>query len=278
MICTTGCGVTANMLLLGRSDSGFESLHPDMEKFLGEIKIHDKESLSEQFPTLEEEAYKENLCNFAEQIFTSENKVGFGKTADVFKYPDEDIDLCFKHVHNLLPGNNDVDIEMAFQNELQDIDVGVKVPKGYATIVSPMKIKIKPDGRKYMSKDHVVVMEYINGCTLEEASLNPSLIPDNLDGEIFFKKLRTFLDRMHERKIYHRDLHAKNVMIDFDTGNPVVIDFGRASRSYMSEEDEKDIYASYEFIGGREVKVMLPNDNDYYSDLKKKYQELLTRS
>lgn len=29
----TGCGVTANMLVLGTSDSGFESRHPDYIKF-----------------------------------------------------------------------------------------------------------------------------------------------------------------------------------------------------------------------------------------------------
>ncbi len=28
----SGCGVTANILVLGTSDSGFESLHPDKKK------------------------------------------------------------------------------------------------------------------------------------------------------------------------------------------------------------------------------------------------------
>lgn len=248
-----------------------------MEKFLGEIKIHNKEALSEEFPTLEEEVYKENLCNFAEQIFTKENKVGFGKTADVFLYPEEDRRICFKHIHNMLQGNNDIDVEMAFQNELQDIDSKVVVPKGYATIVSPMKVKTKPDGRKYMSKDYVVVMEYINGCTLEEALNNPDLIPEGTDGKEFFDELRSFLDKMHERRIYHRDLHAKNVMLNFDTKLPAVIDFGRSTKSYMTTEDENEIYASYEYRGGVEVKTLLPNDNDYYQDLRSKYEELLTK-
>jgi hypothetical protein len=47
------------MPLLGRGDSGFESLHPDsMEKFPGEVEILNKE-LEQKFPNLEAEAYKQ---------------------------------------------------------------------------------------------------------------------------------------------------------------------------------------------------------------------------
>ena len=266
------------MPLLGRGDSGFESLHPDiMEKFAGQINVHNKEHLEQKFPTLEEEAYKESLCAFAEKIFTEENKVGFGKTADVFKYPEEDKNLCFKHVHNMLPGNNDIDTEIEFMDDLYNLDEHVRVPEAFATIVSPMKLKME-GGKRTLVKDHVIVMEYIDGCTLEETLTNRSLVPEGFDATEFFNKLEVFIKKMHEKKIYHRDLHHKNVMIEFATGNPVVIDFGRSGRSYMTDESEQDIYSYEEMEGSRVVKKILPNDKVYFQEMRKQYEEYLTNS
>jgi len=37
------------------------------------------------------------------------------------------------------------------------------------------------------------------------------------------------MDTLHnEKKIYHRDLHLRNIMVDASTGLPVLIDFGKS--------------------------------------------------
>lgn len=247
-----------------------------MEKFSGQIEVYNKEELEHAFPTLEEEAYKETLCVFAERIFTEENKVGFGKTADVYKYPDENTGLCFKHIHNMLPGNNDIDIEIEYLSALQNNGTEVRVPQAFATIVSPMKVRMQ-EGRRTLVKDHVIVMEYIKGCTVEEAMVHIDQLPEDFNATEFFDKLEVFVEKMHALKIYHRDLHHKNVMIDYATGNPVVIDFGRSARSYLTGESDQEIYASYEMEGDREVRKLLPNDNHYLSEMRKQYEGYLTK-
>ena len=56
-----------------------------------------------------------------------------------------------------------------------------------------------------------------------------------------FEKLSTFIDKLHtERGIYHRDLFSRNILIDNETGNPIVIDFGDAS--YNSTNETHDAY------------------------------------
>ncbi|MFZ4500088.1 MAG: hypothetical protein ACOYMZ_01145 [Minisyncoccia bacterium] len=176
-----------------------------MESFKGDIEVYNKEELDRAFPTLEEEAYKETLCAFAERIFTEENKVGFGKTAEVYKYPDETTGLCFKHVHNMLPGNNDIDVEIEYLAALQNNGTEVRVPKAFATIVSPMKVKME-GGKRALVKDHVIVMEYINGCTVEEALPNRDRLPADFNATEFFNKLEVFVQKMHQMKIYHRHI------------------------------------------------------------------------
>jgi serine/threonine protein kinase len=265
------------MPLLGRGDSGFESLHPDsMEKFPGEVEILNKE-LEQKFPNLEAEAYKESLCAFAEKIFTQENFVGFGKTANVYKYPDENTGLCFKYVHNLIPGNHDIDVEAKYMTALKNSNTKVRVPQPFATIFSPMKLKKDKEGNRVLEKDRVLVMEYIDGYTLEELKKSNIELSEDFDAKLFFDELEKFVAEMHEKKIYHRDLHDKNVMVDRAPNMPVVIDFGRANRSYLTDETNQEIYTSYEVENGKEVEKLLPNDNEFFSLMRKEYESYLTK-
>jgi serine/threonine protein kinase len=47
--------------------------------------------------------------------------------------------------------------------------------------------------------------------------------------------LKEFVSRLHERGIYHRDLHEGNIMIDVNDGRPCVIDFGAST--YATDYD-----------------------------------------
>ena len=50
--------------------------------------------------------------------------------------------------------------------------------------------------------------------------------------------MEDFITKMNnEKNIHHRDLHGGNVMVDYKTGNPVVIDFGRSYTQTFSEEN-----------------------------------------
>ncbi|MCX6762199.1 MAG: phosphotransferase, partial [Candidatus Moranbacteria bacterium] len=51
----------------------------------------------------------------------------------------------------------------------------------------------------------------------------------------FFAELNDFLRILHTNRIYHRDLHEGNIMID-DKGKPWIIDFGDAVRAFSEEE------------------------------------------
>ena len=62
---------------------------------------------------------------------------------------------------------------------------------------------------------------------------------ENNEGfEIFKKVLRIMVEKMHEKNIYHRDLHNGNVMIDFKTGLPTIIDFGEGDIGVFETEED----------------------------------------
>ena len=63
-------------------------------------------------------------------------------------------------------------------------------------------------------------------------------LPESFDASSFFEKLNEYLEIMHKNDLYHRDLAPGNVMIDFQTGEPVIIDFGQATSHVAFDEDD----------------------------------------
>ncbi len=61
-------------------------------------------------------------------------------------------------------------------------------------------------------------------------------LPVNFDLASFRNDLVDFVQKIHEAGIYHRDLHEGNIMIDKETGEIYVIDFGAASEFYGEPE------------------------------------------
>jgi len=103
------------------------------------------------------------------------------------------------------------------------------------------------DGVPYVYDEiaDIIAMEKINGKSIQDFILNYDLyqdVIDRLDPVMFRKKLREMLAVLHENNLTHQDVTNRNIMIDFDTCEPVIIDFGKASYrgGNFSKEQELD--------------------------------------
>ena len=109
----------------------------------------------------------------------------------------------------------------------------VKVPRPDASI----EINGKEEGDGWEVTDHmeVLLMQAMDAISADDHMRKGIALPEGFEYERFCKQVKDYVVLMHENKLYHRDLHAGNVMIDSTTGNPIIIDFGRSGLS--SEED-----------------------------------------
>jgi tRNA A-37 threonylcarbamoyl transferase component Bud32 len=148
--------------------------------------------------------------------------VGNGSVAEVYYIP-EAPHVCVKYLINPAMarehGNN-------FREESQYLNH----MKGF--IVDGIRV---PDLLFYHMSDFGTCfgMEKIDGKSINIITDNPESIDfleviKKQDMQEVLKKMRNFITKMHtEKKLVHRDLTARNIMIDRD-GNWYVIDFGRA--------------------------------------------------
>lgn len=170
--------------------------------------------------------------------------VGEGKTAHVYRDPHAD-GICYKYVHNFTEyvNWNSVDKEARYLESLDDLVVnGARVPKLHGVIDHPdMK---------------VITMEYLNAACLDKVFQGRRSLPDDFDQKIFFENLRKYVDAMHERGIYHRDLHKGNVLVG-PNNTPYIIDFGRAIFSVNPE----GAYEGFDRTGT--IRFVLNSDEDW---------------
>lgn len=171
--------------------------------------------------------------------------MGVGKSADVYLENFKQGGLAYKIIRDVVvPYQNEAFAEADFTMKAREVSGDdVVIPTPFAVL------NYKNDSRKfYKDKKNieVLVMKQIDGFTLKNAIANPDLIK-NLDIENFCNHLKKFFIRLHEKNIYHRDLHEGNVMIQRDTLKPVVIDFGLAKIAF--EEDKPYIEVMYRDMG-----------------------------
>lgn len=198
--------------------------------------IKERETPSKSSPNLKEEDFKKSnpsessaiVERIKKRINDPKNSLGKGNVAEVFMLGEL---YCCKYIYNLElhSKQNDISSEISIQNEAAKID-----PHG------PVRVPM-PHYKRIIEGHPVFVMERINGLTLREA-VEKNELPDNFDPESFFKSLAEFIKKMNDQGIMHRDIHPGNVMIDWGTGNPVLIDFGLSKRGMPGsfDEDYKD--------------------------------------
>lgn len=75
----------------------------------------------------------------------------------------------------------------------------------------------------------LIVMERLPAIGLQHILNRTENLPEGFDYDAFMKALEDYIDALHkEKKVAHKDLHARNVMVDEESCLPYVIDFGRS--------------------------------------------------
>lgn len=107
-----------------------------------------------------------------------------------------------------------------------------------------------------------IVMEWIDGCTLEEL-INTKGISRQLAQKIICE-ICDALDYMHRKQVIHRDLKPENILITHNGQNVKIIDFGLSdtdSFATFKAPAGTKIYASPELLAGE----VIDNRSDIWS-------------
>ena len=127
--------------------------------------------------------------------------------------------VCFKNIvrYENYKNDNSIKQELKLQNEC----LKIKIPGNRCRVPKPYYY--------YMDKyTHFCAMEYIDGGTVQEILDEEKPLPEGFETDKFFNDVLEYLEEMHKRKIYHRDLHKGNIMLEFKGSDPVIIDFGKS--------------------------------------------------
>lgn len=185
----------------------------------------------------------EEFVTYVERLLNQPgNFVGKGNIAEVYVL-DSNRRICVKFTDESETGGtvsyalrgerpyfNSVQVEANFLNDLQDIDEDVRVPKPYYFL------------KKYLERHSadsafisVLAMELLDAVSVRDILDGREEMPEHFDISSFCSKLEHFFEKMHQKGIYHRDVHSGNIMIGRKHGEPYVIDFGTAT--YSNVED-----------------------------------------
>jgi histidine kinase len=82
--------------------------------------------------------------------------------------------------------------------------------------------------RKKDESQYALVLEYVDGCTLEEAFIGKKHSLEKIL-EVFIH-ITEALGKLHEKGIIHKDINARNILWNACTKHPVIIDFGISNR------------------------------------------------
>ncbi len=208
---------------------------------------------------IKEKERLEMVHDLIQELLDNHVEIGRGKLSVIKKFPDNDKykNFCVKEITG--PSSpyyfNDIYIEMRRQAEA--FKLGIRVPEPFLTATPT-------EGKEFF------VMETIEGCSLEDIVAKNINLPDNFNPEIFWNKIKKMLEIMHNNNLYHRDIHLGNIMIEWKTGNPVLIDFGNAGTGFGLE----DPYNEIESLRGEVFRF--PEDIESLRQIKNKFNQHLT--
>jgi len=191
-----------------------------------------------------EKQVEENLSRFCYEVLISEQEIGYGNFSFVYEDTNNS-GICYKKFKPNAEKQmrNTAAQEMKFMEKVYGLDDEVKtpLPMGLAEVV----IRNNESGALFLNK--IIAMEQFKNSTRLEDVIEPKNqelkkdFPESFDLENFFSKLENFTEKMHsELSIYHGDLFSRNILIDNETGNPIVIDFGDAA--FPPADDNYDAY------------------------------------
>jgi serine/threonine protein kinase len=184
--------------------------------------------------------FRDEAISLAERLVEHQTgKIGEGKTAEVH-FDNSNNHSCFKIITNPFgaPYVNKVRREGRLLNDAYEIDSDVKVPEPQYFIDTSYYTH-NETGSMIEKKASILLMERLDAITLKEILEGSAPLPKEFSTtdfmDKFFTKLEEFVSRLHERGIYHRDLHEGNIMMDVSSGQPCVIDFGAST--YATDYD-----------------------------------------
>lgn len=171
----------------------------------------------------------EGIRSVIDRIKDEQEVIGEGGDAIVVVSRNEVAELppvvCYKFAKSeeTPRGRNPLSVEAEIQGEVYDIaadrpDSAIGVPMPYYATE--------------MGNDKLIAMEKLPARSVDDVLRGKGLLPDWFDVDVFCDQLQGFLDVMHERNLYHRDMHFGNVMIRQSAHYPedgklgYLIDFG----------------------------------------------------
>lgn len=185
--------------------------------------------------TKEEQEYIENMFRENWQLIESQLRsarstpsefIGNGRVGEVYNFRAAK-GFCFKFVHDSaayaeldFKGNrvqNRMEEEGEYLEDLENLEVdGVHTPAPYF----------------YISNGDIegIAMVRMDAVDFARVFEGHDELPVSFDFERYFSKLERYFQAMHGRGIVHKDIAARNLMIDKTNGDPRVIDFGKARR------------------------------------------------
>ena len=186
------------------------------------------------------EFYERNSKLIEKLLSDYDKHLGEGMTANVC-YLESNEELCFKILKNEkdIPYHVSLDQEMEFLRELQDINnddedtaSAVTVPRPY--LAADYSDKENPDGFRFM------LMKNLDALSVKDILEGKGSLPEGFSVQSFRDKVSRFIEKMHRKNIYHRDLHAGNIMVD-EHGKIYVIDFGASTKPVGDEDPYKEM-------------------------------------
>lgn len=159
----------------------------------------------------------------------NENRfVGEGGYATVVASPTDDViemptEVCYKIAKDVYAPDLS---SLAKEAEVQE-DVFEVLGNLNNNIGVPQPIYLSEIGNT-----KVFAMEKLPALSLKDLKDGKGQVPEWFDIDLFCMQLRDFIDQLHEKRLYHRDLHEGNIMIRQSDEEPAdgkhsyVIDFG----------------------------------------------------
>ncbi len=145
-----------------------------------------------------EQKNEDAILECLETMDKKKKSISVGKNAEVFAVEDEPMfeNLCVKKVAKLPKVKiNGIESEFEFQEEVNNI--GIRTPRNIMVV------------RNTDTREEFIIMERIKGHSIGDITdLRSNIfVKDTYNHEAFFKELKEMVDKMHQRRIYHRDLH-----------------------------------------------------------------------
>ena len=209
-----------------------------------------------------EDSHIDSILECLDRTLKNAEKIGAGMNAEVFKLEAPWDSVCVKVFKQQREIINEFDVEFEFQEIVNDLNI--------FTPQNLLSIKNNKTNQQYL------IMERIDGLSLRDlldGKNDEMKIELKKNSNSFFDELKKSIDTMHMNNIHHRDLHAGNVMFDFKTKKPVIIDFGHATQ-VLSNDSDKEIYFGEGYRPNEQtgkkvpVTISFPKDNEKVKELR----------